>query len=88
MLQTPEGARLAEASTRAGGASADWHPAQLAATSRLATLLEDFGKGGDERNRVVQYARRRLAPQLQSGQMHAASAAASLAAALEALGLE
>ena len=81
LLQTMEGARLAEASTNEFGARADWKAEQLAANGRVRTLLNDLGLGGEDRSRVFLYARRKLAPYMQQDrQAAAAEAAATLAA--------
>ena len=61
MLQSDEGASLAEASTRDFGSRADWTPLQLATTERMKTVLGDFIAGGEERARLLQYARQQVA---------------------------
>ena len=66
LLQATEGARLATTSTRDLGARADWKPVDLAASEKVRTLLADYLQGNESRSRILLYARRRLAPILQS----------------------
>ena len=61
LLQTPEGERLIDFSTRHAGKSADWRAVHLATTDKLKSLLVDFAKGGEARSRILMMARKRLA---------------------------
>ena len=87
LLQTVEGARLAEASTSEFGSRADWKAEQLAANGRVRTVLCDFARGGEERSRVLLYAKRKLAPYLQQDR-HAAAAQAAATLAAQAAAAE
>ena len=61
LLSTSEGEALAFRSTRAGGASADWKPIDLATNEKVLSVLKDYTAGGVDRERVMSYARKKLA---------------------------
>ena len=84
LLQTPSGPHLASWSTQDAGASSNWRAEDLAMTPRIRSFIEDFGKGDDERNRVIAHARRRLAPILQEKAIASAKWAADVYAAAHA----
>ena len=71
LLQAGEAPALVAASTADAGATSDWRPEQLAAAHhpKLRQYLLDYKSGGEQRQKLVAYARRRLGQQLGPGRL-------------------